>query len=131
MAVLHRQQMSRLIRLVAHRTWISAFLSFLLPSTLLACILHCSVPFPLVPPVDEASPFVCGHTLALTQNLPPALTPGLIQSLTQGDVALASLLILALRLQHSLTAHPLLWQRRMGDAPPVPPPRLLRQLLGS
>ncbi|WP_129672897.1 hypothetical protein [Candidatus Chloroploca sp. Khr17] len=127
MAVPHHQQMSRLIRLAAHRTWISAFLIFLLPGTLLACILHCSVPFPLVAPVDEASPFVCGHTLALAQNLSPALSPELIQSLTQGNLALAALLILALRLQDSLRAHTPLWQRRINDAPPVPPPRRLCQ----
>ncbi|PDV99249.1 hypothetical protein A9Q02_12870 [Candidatus Chloroploca asiatica] len=122
--------MSRLIRFAMHRTWISALLSFILPGTLLACILHCSVPFPWGAPTDEASPFVCGHTLAFAQNLPPALSPGLIQSLTQGDLALAALLILALRLQDSLRAHTPLWQRRMGDAPPVPPPRRLCQRNG-
>jgi hypothetical protein len=130
MAVPHHQQMSRLIRLAAHRTWISAFLSFLLPGTLLACILHCSVPFPLIAPVDEASPFVCGHTLALAPNLPPALSPGVIQSLTQGALVFATLLSLALRKQYSLPVYTTLWQRRMGDAPPVPPPRLMRQRVG-
>lgn len=95
-----------------------------LPGAILACIVHCSLPFSAQGGFTP-SPYLCDHMIEAGADLPLPVSTALVQALIQGFTTAAALLVAALTVQpQALIGPPLTRRDRLAEGPPTPPPRL-------
>lgn len=102
---------------------LAALLLATLPGAMLACIIHCSLPFSTQGGLAP-SPYLCDHMVDTGGDLPPPVSTGVVQALVQAFIAAEALAAATMTLlPQALIGAPATRRARLGDGPPTPPPR--------